>query len=109
MLQDGSLPTKSWLSRLENVNINMLVLVLIFSSRFNYDAALITLLGRLWMRRLERLQFSVNLGSGQLKDEDMSKVVQQAMRVLRHCSTRERAVSANLRNVSQLQSVLDEM
>jgi hypothetical protein len=109
MLRDGVLPARSWLSRLENVRTNYLIIYLRFSSRFNYDAAIVGLLGRLWVRRLERLHLSVNVGSGQLKDDEMRKVVQEAMTVLRHCSTREPVVSANLRNVSQLQSVLDGM
>jgi hypothetical protein len=84
-------------------------LILIGYSRFNYEAALAGLLGRLWLRRLQRLQISIDVGSGQLSMDNCTKTIRNAMAVLEHCSMREPIVGINMRNVEQLQEMLDRM
>jgi hypothetical protein len=84
-------------------------IVLIGYSRFNYEAALSGLLGRLWLRRLQRLQLSNDIGSEHFSMDDCTKMVEKAMTVLQHCSSREPIVGINLRNVEQLQEMLDRI
>lgn len=91
------------------VTYRVRMLPLTSDSRFNYEAALVGLLGVIWLKRSSRLQYASHAHLNQLRIEHCMQIVGDAMAVLQHCATREPVVGVSTRNINHLREILQSL